>query len=230
MTSLPVKVYGFPLSQPTRSVLLLCKEAGISFDFVLIDGLKGENRKKEYLDIYPVGFVPIIQEDAPGIGGVLGESSAILQYLAESRKLESWYPNDPIKKSRVNFWLSWHHTNSRSATKKILRIHVFKPEDMDKIIAAGVQELTKSLEFVEGHLLRTGNRFLEGSDHPTIADIMILPELDQLDSDAFALFDFSPFPRVQQWMRDLKGALPHYNEVFAPVIDLAARYKAGAFP
>lgn len=53
-------IYGFPLSQPTRSVLMLCKENSIPFTFKLVDALKGENRKPEFRKFHPAGLLPAI--------------------------------------------------------------------------------------------------------------------------------------------------------------------------
>jgi hypothetical protein len=48
-------IYGFPLSQPTRSVLLLCHANDIPYDFKIVDAIKGENRKSDFLKIHPAG-------------------------------------------------------------------------------------------------------------------------------------------------------------------------------
>jgi glutathione S-transferase len=50
-----LKLYGFPLSQPTRSVLMLCKEGGIQYEFYIVNALKGETRKPEFKAINPAG-------------------------------------------------------------------------------------------------------------------------------------------------------------------------------
>ncbi len=85
-TSSKLTLYGFPLSQPTRSVLLLLQENKIEYDFVLVDALKGETRKQEFLKINPAGLVPCVRHN----DFLLAESSAILQYLAEFFSVEKW--------------------------------------------------------------------------------------------------------------------------------------------
>ena len=174
-------MYGFPLSQPTRSVLLLCKEAKIEHEFILVDALKGETRNPEFLKIYPGGMVQIIKDEDVG---TLGECSAILQYIAETRSLGKWYPSDPVKRARVNFWLSWNHTNSRLATKKVLVGKLFPPKTgASEAFAAGTRELSRSMKFLENHLSNQGNKVLESDSDPTLADITLLPELDQIDEE-----------------------------------------------
>ena len=125
-TTKPIKLYGFPMSQPVRSVLLLCNSADIKYDFVLVNALKGEHLKPDFKKIHPAGLLPAIEED--GLG-VMGECSAILVYLAETRKLEQWYPSsDPIKRAHINFFLSWHHGNTRVATSGLIRNKMFPPK------------------------------------------------------------------------------------------------------
>ena len=130
-TTKPIKLYGFPMSQPVRSVLLLCNSADIKYDFVLVNALKGEHLKPDFKKIHPAGLLPAIEEE--GLG-VMGECSAILVYLAETRKLEQWYPSDPIRRAHVNFFLSWHHGNTRLATSGLIRNKMFPPKGESLLI------------------------------------------------------------------------------------------------
>ncbi len=117
-----LKLYGFPLSQPTRSVLMLLKENAVPYELVLVDALKGDHRKPDFLALNEAGLVPIIADsgfdsiDASGAHKpfILGESAAILQHLCETRGLHEWYPSasDPASattRARINRWLHWHH-------------------------------------------------------------------------------------------------------------------------
>ena len=106
-----LKVYGFALSQPTRSVLMLLKEGNIDFDFIIVNALKGENRRPEFKKISPTGLVPTITDTDNDF--TLSESGAILQYVAEKYKILPLYPQDITEKAKINFWLHWNHTNSR---------------------------------------------------------------------------------------------------------------------
>lgn len=218
-----LKVYGFPLSQPVRSVLHLCHEANIEFDFILVDALKGETRQPSYVEAYPAALVPMIQEE--GLG-TLGESAAIMQYLADSRGLTKWYPEDPVQRARVNYWLSWHHRNTRKATLNVLVPMLFPPEGPNDALEQGKKEVAKVLGLLELHLRESGTRFLVGNEHPTLADLLLLPELDQLGPRAFAAFDFSPYPLVLQWMADTTAAMTKYDEVFGPVVELGEKHRS----
>jgi glutathione S-transferase len=224
-TAKPLKIYGFPLSQPVRSVLLLCQANNIKYDFVLVDALKGQNLKPEFKAIHPAGLLPAIEEE--GLG-VLGECSAIMVYLAESRKLTQWYPADPAVRARINFWMSWNHANTRVCTSGVLRNKMFPPRagGGDELIAAAQKTLKGSLAFMEIQLQRT--KFLAPGDKPTIADLVILTELDQNSTEGFGFVDLTPYPAVLRWMGDVSSAVPTYQTVFEPVKVMAAAAAARA--
>lgn len=94
--STPIKVYLFPLSQPSRSVRMLCREAGIPTDESIVNLMAGEHKKPEFLAVNPAGLVPSIVDG----DFVLSECGAILVYLCESRELTNWYPTDPKVRAR----------------------------------------------------------------------------------------------------------------------------------
>lgn len=220
----PIKIYGFPLSQPYRSVILLCQANEIKYDAVLVDVLKGQHMKPEYKAINPAGLVPAIQED--GLG-VLAECSAILVYLAESRQLTQWYPPNPAIRAKINFWMSWNHNNTRLCTSGVLRNKLFPPKTGgDELIAAAQKTLKGSLTLLENQLKIT--KFVVAGDKPTIADLVLLTELDTSSSSAFGLVDFTPYPNVTRWMGDMATELPTYAAVFAPVKVIAEALAAKA--
>lgn len=210
----PMKIYGFPMSQPVRSLLLLCQTNDIKYDFVLVDAFKGQHMRPEFRKMHPPGLLPAIEEE--GLG-VLGECPAILQYLADTRKLEQWYPTNPSVRARVNFWMSWHHANTRVCTTGLIRLKLLPPPDgsADAVIAKSLKSLQKSLRLMDEQLKTT--KFLAPGDSPTIADLLLLPELDQHTVEGFGMVDFTPFPNVQRWMKDVISCCPTYSAVFEPV-------------
>ncbi len=219
-----MKLYGFPLSQPTRSILMLCKEASIPYHLVLIDATKGDTRKKEFRSINPQGLVPFIDDD----GFQLGESGAILQYICEKHQLHHWYPQNVHQRAQINFWIHWNHFNTRNSTIKLLRKFLWPPKDVaqDVALAEGRASLVKSLTFLEHKLtISPEARFLASKSFPTIADLFILPELDQQTERAFNLLDYSNYPKVRTWMDETKQAIECYEEVFQPVVDVANKTK-----
>lgn len=219
----PLKLYGFPFSQPTRSVLLLLKENKIKYDFVLVDARKGEARSPEYKKMVPTAMVPAIDDN----GFVLSEAAAIMMYLCDKHSLNQWYPSDLQQRARANFWLHWNHTNTRASTKQIIVKKMWPPKDMplDQALERGRKQLSFSVSFMEKTLSSNQTKYLCSGSHPTIADLFIAPELDQQLPEAMGLFDFAPYPRVSEWLSNLRATLPSYEEVFSQVVQESAKAR-----
>ena len=101
------------------------------------------------------------------------------------------------------------------------------PEELKR----SMKTIQRSLKMMNQHLATFGENtdhipFLATYDHPTIADLLILPELDQLSAEAFNLIDLEPFPHVRKWMSDVASHLPDYENNFATVKDIASKYKS----
>ena len=168
-----ITLYGAKYSQPSRSILLLLNELKHPYEFILVDPIKGETRTPDFRKLNPTGLVPCVKITRNNESFVLSESAAILQYICNCYNLHNYYPCEPKERSSVDFWLSWHHHNTRNSTMKILLPYVFKnsiPED-------AVKGFKKSLKFMEAHLEKNNTKFLSSNNHITIADLLVLPEL-----------------------------------------------------
>ena len=195
-------VYGFEVSQPTRSVLLLCTEGKLNWE--LHQTFPPQAQEASYLAINPEGAVPaLVDGDLK-----LSEGAAILIHIAETRGLKDWYPSDAHVRAKVNQWLHWHHTASRGATTKALVPLIFK---QDKAAADAYLngDFKYVLDRLEHQLKETD--FLAGP-HKTIADLMILTELDQLKFLHIADNALEGHPKVQAWMARLTAEMPTYAE------------------
>ena len=73
-----MKLYEFGVSRSTW-VHWVLREAGLEYETVSIDLIKGEQRSPEFLAINPYGKLPVL-DDA---GTVITESAAICTYIAE---------------------------------------------------------------------------------------------------------------------------------------------------
>jgi len=222
LSSGSLSLYGFPFSQPTRSIKLLLKQHNIPYEFKLVDALKGENRRPDFLKFHPAGVVPVIDDS----GFILGETCAILQYLAETRDIKSLYPIDSKVRAKINFWMHWHHNNTRLSTKQVLVPSVLFPPKVNpsEVTQAGVKAYTRSMSFLENHLKQQGSsKFIAGTDNITIADLIIITELDQLKMGVFDLYDYSKNPSIVQYMGNVAKNLKYYDEILQPVIDLAKK-------
>jgi len=55
---MPLVLYHFPPSPPSRSALMTLKVLGLDFETKIVDLFNREHRKPEYLAINPLGLVP----------------------------------------------------------------------------------------------------------------------------------------------------------------------------
>ena len=91
-----MKLYYHPVSTTSRPILQFCEDAGISYEPIVVDLMKGEHFQEPYCSFNPNCMVPAIDDD----GFVLTESSAILKYLAEKHQSPA-YPADLKKRARI---------------------------------------------------------------------------------------------------------------------------------
>lgn len=120
--------------------------------------------------------------------------------------------------------MHWNHTNTRLSTTKILGPTIFKQE----IDAQSRQHFDHSLTFLNEHLGE--NDFVAGTSQPTIADLILVPELDQQLPNAFNLVDMTRFPNIIRYIERIKAAVQSYEEILAPVLVMAAQLKAATEP
>lgn len=217
-----LRLYGFKFSQPVRSVMLLLDSSQVSYSFETVDVFKGENRKAPFLKISPTGLVPALQDEN---GFTVSEASAVLIYLAESRNLLTWYGQDAPSRANINFWMSWNHHNTRLGTKKILHYKLFpKLANAEEEYKQGQKHFSRSLKFMEGALSQW--KFLTG-DKPTLADLLLVTEIDQHMPQAFNLVEYADFPHVLRWVGDVRASVGEevYDRVYAPVKETATKLQ-----
>nr|HMR08323.1 glutathione S-transferase N-terminal domain-containing protein [Polyangiaceae bacterium] len=73
-----MKLYHNPLSPNARRALLTAKHAGVALEEVVLDFMKGDHKKPDYLALNPNGMIPTLQDG----DFVLSESRVIAQYIA----------------------------------------------------------------------------------------------------------------------------------------------------
>jgi glutathione S-transferase len=99
-----IKLYSWPRSSGTR-VSWALEELGVPYEYIQLDGQKGEHRTPQYLAINPQGKVPGLVD-----GGInLFESGAILLHLGDKYGIEKklWPAGSGQARADAICWTVW---------------------------------------------------------------------------------------------------------------------------
>lgn len=188
----------------------------IEFDFVRIDALLGATRTPEYMAKFPTALIPAMDDN----NFYLAEGSAICIYLCEKYGWGSFYPTgtdaDCIRqRARINEYLSHHHYSSRMLSVKFFRpfmLDTFSKKlwtrEKAKEHEPSIFKIAKSFETT---FLSQG-KFISGTDHPTVADMIAYPEFAQMEQFGLVTFDEVTFPLLSKWLKSM-AALPGHDDV-----------------
>jgi glutathione S-transferase len=205
------RLYHFALSPFCRKVRLVLAEKRIEVE--LIDEKYWEPTT-EFLRRNPAGKVPVLKID----GSYLTESSAICEYLDETRPEPRLLPADPKARAEVRRLVNWfddkfHHEVTANlvyerVNKKIMRAGY--PDG--KAVKTGAQQIKYHLDYMAW--LLDHRRWLAG-DAMTLADFTAAAHLSCLDyiSDV----DWNRSEVVKEWYSKVKSR-PAFRSILADQI------------
>ena len=195
-------------SQPSRTVLWLCRLLKVPHELHVLRLDKGDSKTPDYLKIHPMGKVPaIVYEDRPMI-----ESSAICIWLCQKFGGEKYFPRSPDAQFPVNSYLGWHNT-FRGGCAGFFGGAIMRPVAAGKKLEAErVARLEKNLDDV---LRLLENVWLNGKpyicgDNVTLADLQAINELNQVLP--FHSTCLSKYPQIRNWVSRME-LYPGYNEM-----------------
>lgn len=133
-------------------VSIMLEEVGLPYDIVPIDLAKGEHQGAALRTVNPMGQIPaIIDSDGPdGATVTLGESSAILRYLA--RKTGCLLPEGPAAEMGADRWTAITAGGLQAAPTTIFFARALGAERHEAIIAKQYEVITRYLDTMERHL------------------------------------------------------------------------------
>ena len=183
-----MKLNMLPPSVNNMSVRVFVRAAGLEVEE---ENVWGQTQEEPYLTKYPAGLTPTIEsEELPK--GVLGESCAVMMYLASREGRDDLYPTDLGRRAMVdsaNFYtLSILYPLLTRATYPRLGFSGYAGEvsttdasDEDKEAARQAAEaaLPRILD-VYPAFYGTDAGFIGGGSRPTIADIRLASTLEFL--------------------------------------------------
>ena len=170
----------------------------LPYTAVEVDLRGGAHKAPAFLAMNPFGQVPVLQDGDL----TLGDSNAILVYLAMRYGPAHWYPTDPVGAGRVQRWLSVAAGElAHSAALARGAVLFQRPVDTAPLIARA-HALLALMEQALGTA-----PFLTG-EQPTIADIANYSYTARAPEGNISLENY---PKVRGWlvrMEALPGFLP----------------------
>jgi glutathione S-transferase len=183
-----MKIYGDVISGNCLKVKWTADALGLSYTWVPIDIMKGESRTPAYLEKFPHGQVPAVELND---GRTLGQSNAIIRYLARGSRL---LPDDAYAQAKVDEWLFWEQY-SHEPYVAVCRFHMkYLGRPKEDREAWRVERGEKALDLVEQQL--RDRDYLAGPV-ATIADIAVLAYTRLAHEGGF---DLAERPGIRKWI------------------------------
>ncbi|UWQ37470.1 glutathione S-transferase family protein [Leisingera aquaemixtae] len=174
------------------AVAIALEEAGIEYETVEIDFAAKEQTGAAYGQINPKGRVPALAVE----GGILTETGALLEYIADVAPEAGLRPQDPVRLARmreVMFYLAStmhvNHAHKLRGTRWAKERASWK--DMQKMVP---QTMAASCEYISQFGLR-GPFVL--ADEISLADCYLYVVCTWLEGDGVNVADF---PKIQNFM------------------------------
>ncbi len=194
-----LRLYDYLDSGNGYKVRLLLHQLDIPFELIEVDIMEGETRTPEFLARNPNGKIPTLQlED----GGYLGESNAIMFYLAEGTK---YLPADRLARARVLQWMFFEQYSHEPyiAVARFWLKHLGLDERRGAELAEKQEKGRAALGVMERHLAEHG--YLVGESY-SIADIALYAYTHVADEGGL---DLSGFPSIRAWLDRVRGQPGH---------------------
>jgi glutathione S-transferase len=205
-----MKLYGFP---PTRSIRALwtLRELDIDFEFINVNLMKGENRRREFLALNPAGKLPTLVDGE----FVLTESVAIVVYLAEKFADKGLLPTDVQARAQAHRWLLFTATELEQPLWRIARHTSLYPKAIRLPDEVGIarNDFCDMAKVLEEHL--SGRTFLVDGK-VSVADFVAAYTLDWANEVKL----LEGFPRAKRYMEEMYArpkAPPRIAEALASV-------------
>ncbi|KAG5334349.1 GSTD1 transferase, partial [Acromyrmex charruanus] len=197
---MPIDCYYFPISPPSRTIILLAKALGIHFNLKIVNVPMGEHLKPEFLQINPQHTIPVIDDN----GFILWESRAIMAYLVSKyARNDSLYPKDAKERAKVDQMM---YFDGGTLWPKVFKCYMpLCRGQADSVNEADVAQLEKSFEVLNAFL--DGKEFAIG-DNLTIADFTISTTICVL---LCFDFDISRYDNVAAYYERCKEILERFG-------------------
>lgn len=190
-----MKIYGDKISGNCLKVLYTADYLNLPYEWVDIDISTGGSRTADFLAKNPQGQVPTIELDD---GRVLGQSNAIIRYLAHDTALLPAEPFETAKVDEALFWEQYSHEPYIAVSRFQMLYEGKAPNERD---SWRVERGESALDQMDAHL---SSRDYWTDSGFSIADIALLAYTRVSTEGGF---DLSKRPHIRRWITQCETAL-----------------------
>jgi len=188
-----IKFYFHQTPNPMKVALYL-KEAGLDYELIPIDTLKGDQHTATYRRINPNGKTPAIEDN----GTRVFDSNAILLYLSEKTGLFAGKPED---RAEMLSWMMFIATGLGPFSGQSVHFKHAAPDDNEYAANRYHREAQRHYEVLNRHL--RGREFIVG-DAYSIADIAAWGWIDKA-TVVLGEKGVSPYPNIKRWFESVNA-------------------------
>ena len=170
-----MKLYTYYRSSAAYRVRIAMNLKGIAYTSVATSLLDADHKSESYLHTNPQGLIPALELDD---GSIIGQSTAILEYLEETQTGCALLPADPFQRSRVRSVVN--HIACDIHPLNNLRILKYLPQQLnaskDQLAQWYAQWINSGFSSIEQVLLEGEGQFCF-SDTAGMADCYLIPQV-----------------------------------------------------
>lgn len=180
-------LYGFDASPYVRTVKMLLKEKGATFDQLQVNVMKGEPHHPEHLKRHAFGKVPVVEHD----GFRVIETSAIMSYLDAVLPGPTFTPDTPRDRARSQMAQAIYDSYGYGSMASVFGYYLFpdfiggqndeslkKGIEASKLVLTELMKLKGSDPFIAGKSLSIGDLYLA----PACAYLAMTPDAETVFS------------------------------------------------
>lgn len=186
-----IKFYFHQTPNPMKVALYL-EEAGLEYQLIAIDTLKGEQHTPEYRAINPNGKTPAIEDD----GTRVFDSNAILLYLSEKT---GKFAGQPEYRGELLSWLMFIATGLGPFSGQSVHFRHSAPEKLPYAINRYLREAQRHYEVLDAHL--QDKQYIVADEY-SIADIAAWGWIDKA-SVVLGEEGLAPYPNLARWFASI---------------------------
>ncbi|KYN34226.1 Glutathione S-transferase 1-1 [Trachymyrmex septentrionalis] len=201
-------LYYFPLSPPSRAVMLVVEAIGLEMELVVLNTMAGEHLTPEYEELNPQKTVPFLIDDDLKIS----ESRAIMAYLVDQYgQDDTLYPRNIEARALVNQRLYFDLSNLFAS---IFECYVLLRKEIDTCDPAQFEKLLENFQIM--------NNFLEGQayaagDNLTIADLSLVASVT---TAMIFGFDLGEYNNISDWLERIQTSAPGYEKANGEPVEI----------